>query len=107
MDFGRALFGPVGGAVFACMVAVSCFGALNGTYTRFHVVVAVLYVFRLHFYICAINMRGESGAVFACNVWTITQDAKDAAKRHAFASRDDFNLHRSWWRFQIAHQLLR
>lgn len=30
LDFGRALFGPVGGAVFAFMVAFSCFGALNG-----------------------------------------------------------------------------
>ncbi|KAI0807498.1 L-methionine transporter [Fomes fomentarius] len=30
MDFGRAVFGPVGGAVFAAMVAFSCFGALNG-----------------------------------------------------------------------------
>ena len=31
MDFGRALFGPVGGFLFAFMVAISCFGALNGT----------------------------------------------------------------------------
>lgn len=30
VDFGRALFGSVGGTVFAFMVAVSCFGALNG-----------------------------------------------------------------------------
>ncbi|KIK18961.1 hypothetical protein PISMIDRAFT_30399 [Pisolithus microcarpus 441] len=30
LDFGRALFGPVGGMVFAVMVAISCFGALNG-----------------------------------------------------------------------------
>lgn len=30
LDFGRALFGPVGGLVFALMVAISCFGALNG-----------------------------------------------------------------------------
>jgi hypothetical protein len=30
MDFGRALLGPVGGTVFAFMVAFSCFGALNG-----------------------------------------------------------------------------
>ena len=38
MDFGRALFGPIGGALFAFMVAFSCFGALNGAiafYTRF------------------------------------------------------------------------
>lgn len=33
MDFGRAVFGPVGGAVFAAMVAFSCFGALNGWYS--------------------------------------------------------------------------
>ncbi|TFY62900.1 hypothetical protein EVG20_g6536 [Dentipellis fragilis] len=32
LDFGRALFGPVGGAVFAFMVAFSCFGALNGAF---------------------------------------------------------------------------
>ncbi|KAI0079920.1 L-methionine transporter [Panus rudis PR-1116 ss-1] len=29
LDFGRALFGPIGGATFAFMVAFSCFGALN------------------------------------------------------------------------------
>ncbi|THU90706.1 L-methionine transporter [Dendrothele bispora CBS 962.96] len=32
MDFGRALWGPIGGTVFAFMVAVSCFGALNGAF---------------------------------------------------------------------------
>ncbi|THH16345.1 hypothetical protein EW146_g4269 [Bondarzewia mesenterica] len=32
LDFGRALFGPVGGSVFAAMVAFSCFGALNGSF---------------------------------------------------------------------------
>ncbi|KAI0748211.1 L-methionine transporter [Daedaleopsis nitida] len=31
LDFGRALFGPIGGVVFAAMVAFSCFGALNGS----------------------------------------------------------------------------
>ncbi|CCM02379.1 uncharacterized protein FIBRA_04474 [Fibroporia radiculosa] len=31
LDFGRALFGPVGGIIFALMVAISCFGALNGS----------------------------------------------------------------------------
>ena len=30
MDFGRALFGSVGGTTFAFLVAFSCFGALNG-----------------------------------------------------------------------------
>ena len=30
LDFGRALFGPMGGSIFAFMVAFSCFGALNG-----------------------------------------------------------------------------
>ena len=32
MDFGRAVFGPVGGTIFAFMVAFSCFGALNGIF---------------------------------------------------------------------------
>ncbi|KAG6874179.1 hypothetical protein C0995_003725 [Termitomyces sp. Mi166 len=32
LDFGRALFGPIGGMVFAFMVAFSCFGALNGSF---------------------------------------------------------------------------
>ncbi|CAA7271674.1 unnamed protein product [Cyclocybe aegerita] len=32
MDFGRALFGPIGGSIFAFMVAFSCFGALNGSF---------------------------------------------------------------------------
>jgi hypothetical protein len=30
LDFGRAVFGRIGGTVFAVMVALSCFGALNG-----------------------------------------------------------------------------
>lgn len=30
LDFGKEIFGPVGGVVFALIVAVSCFGALNG-----------------------------------------------------------------------------
>ncbi|KAI0322225.1 L-methionine transporter [Amylostereum chailletii] len=32
LDFGRALFGPIGGSIFAFMVAFSCFGALNGAF---------------------------------------------------------------------------
>ncbi|KAF8636695.1 hypothetical protein AX17_003500 [Amanita inopinata Kibby_2008] len=32
MDFGRALWGPIGGSIFAFMVAFSCFGALNGAF---------------------------------------------------------------------------
>ncbi|KAK9897215.1 hypothetical protein P389DRAFT_54590 [Cystobasidium minutum MCA 4210] len=31
LDFGKQIFGPVGGVVFALIVAVSCFGALNGS----------------------------------------------------------------------------
>lgn len=30
LDFGRELFGNVGAIVFACLVAISCFGAVNG-----------------------------------------------------------------------------
>ncbi|KAJ7063329.1 amino acid permease-domain-containing protein [Mycena amicta] len=41
MDFGRALFGPIGGTIFAFMVAISCFGALNGSvYTTSRLVYA-------------------------------------------------------------------
>jgi len=29
LDFGRALFGPLGAVVFSAIVAISCFGALN------------------------------------------------------------------------------
>jgi len=32
MDFGRAIWGPIGGSIFAFMVAFSCFGALNGSF---------------------------------------------------------------------------
>ncbi|GJE86900.1 L-methionine transporter [Phanerochaete sordida] len=32
LDFGHAVFGRVGGIVFAVMVAFSCFGALNGSF---------------------------------------------------------------------------
>jgi len=30
LDFGKAIFGPVGGLLLALVVALSCFGALNG-----------------------------------------------------------------------------
>lgn len=30
LDFGHAMFGPIGGSIFALIVAISCFGALNG-----------------------------------------------------------------------------
>ncbi|KAI9574243.1 amino acid permease-domain-containing protein [Boletus coccyginus] len=41
LDFGRALFGPIGGVVFAVCVAVSCFGALNvSTFTSARLVQA-------------------------------------------------------------------
>lgn len=30
LDFGKEMFGPIGGVVFALIVAMSCFGALNG-----------------------------------------------------------------------------
>ena len=29
LDFGRAMFGSVGGIIFAAIVAMSCFGAVN------------------------------------------------------------------------------
>ncbi|KAF9644196.1 L-methionine transporter [Thelephora ganbajun] len=32
LDFGRALFGPFGGAFFAVVVAISCLGAMNGSF---------------------------------------------------------------------------
>lgn len=30
MDFGREIWGKAGGTIFALLVAISCFGALNG-----------------------------------------------------------------------------
>jgi hypothetical protein len=35
LDFGRSLFGPIGGTIFALLVAISCFGALNGADNTF------------------------------------------------------------------------
>ncbi|KAG8855164.1 hypothetical protein FRB96_007202 [Tulasnella sp. 330] len=32
LDFGRALFGSLGGVLFSVMVAISCFGALNSSF---------------------------------------------------------------------------
>ncbi|KAF8576395.1 amino acid transporter [Ramaria rubella] len=32
LDFGHTLFGKAGGIIFACMVAFSCIGALNGSF---------------------------------------------------------------------------
>ncbi|KAK4058443.1 hypothetical protein OIO90_000602 [Microbotryomycetes sp. JL221] len=41
LDFGRAMAGPAGGIIFSLIVAVSCFGALNGSlYTSSRLIVA-------------------------------------------------------------------
>ncbi|TFK76407.1 L-methionine transporter [Pluteus cervinus] len=41
LDFGRVLFGKLGGIIFAIMVVVSCFGALNGGFvTSSHLIYA-------------------------------------------------------------------
>lgn len=32
LDFGRQMFGAVGGVLFAVIVAVSCFGAMNSSF---------------------------------------------------------------------------
>lgn len=32
LDFGTQMLGPAGGISFACLVAISCFGALNGSF---------------------------------------------------------------------------
>lgn len=45
LDFGRALFGPIGGVLFAVMVAISCFGALNGQLASMY---SIPFVLTLH-----------------------------------------------------------
>ena len=85
MEFGRALFGPVGGTVFAFMVAFSCFGALNGIDS----LDSLIYVFtvqryssnpRLILYIRAFGICRRPRTIPPCDVWPSAQDPQDTTE---------------------------
>jgi len=67
LDFGRALFGPLGAVVFSAIVAISCFGALNGTLnllSTFSFGAYINFIFSLFFHgswILYISPFGSSG----------------------------------------------
>lgn len=73
LDFGRALFGPAGGVVFAVMVAISCFGALNGGYSLHNFQVLVLITYREYLHFCAPYLRCRTRGIPSCNVWSFEQ----------------------------------
>jgi hypothetical protein len=96
LDFGRALLGPIGGTIFAFMVAFSCFGALNGApdvhlmrsfpHLESSLVRVVLHVGAP--YIC----RGPR-TLSPLDVREAAPHAPDPAERDAAPGGDDHHVH--------------
>lgn len=108
IDFGRALFGPIGGVIFAAMVAFSCFGALNGTCrgmavnsTRSSPLRRVL----LH--VLAINLCRRERGLPPCAFRPPQHLPQDPPQRHVpeRSAHDDVHPHR--WRVPIVDQFRR
>lgn len=82
LDFGRALFGPVGGVAFALMVAISCFGALNGASPSLHVPRhprSCVRASRVGVHVVAPHLRGGQGGMAACTLWAAPPSPADTA----------------------------
>ena len=107
MDFGRALFGPIGGALFAFMVAFSCFGALNGV-----VLCCVLPLrklipacrYRLYFSQTCICRRTRT--IYTPHFWQATPNTAYPHERSTSAGNTLSYFHHGWERVQVAHQFL-
>ncbi|KAF9053722.1 amino acid transporter [Hymenopellis radicata] len=98
LDFGRALFGPIGGTIFACMVAFSCFGALNGTYSSFFTTSRLIYAAGRERYLPSLFGRLHSTRKTPLNA-TILQAAITSAfilMGGGFRSLINFSVVASW-----------
>lgn len=98
MDFGRALFGPLGGTLFAFMVAFSCFGALNG---MFHSPITYCYSFRpfrLVFHVLSTCICSRPGKIPTRRIWEATLKSSDTIKRRSATICYHNCVHYDWWR---------
>lgn len=95
LDFGRAVFGRIGGIVFAVMVAFSCFGALNG---ECPMLVSVMKFDssrrRFVFHFCPTHLRGRKRGLPSRVVRSTQQDPANAAKRDVPAGSHNDHVHR-------------
>jgi hypothetical protein len=107
MDFGRALFGPIGGTIFAFMVAISCFGALNGTFSFAPHLLFLNSDRRLVLYLLSPGVRCWPGGLSSLTLWPVAHDPKDTVKCGSSASRhhNDLHLNRRW--ISVFNQLFR
>jgi hypothetical protein len=92
--------------MFACMVAISCFGALNGKFP--HVLISNWTDLRnrVIFHFRAIDLCCRSGAVSSCHVRATAQNSQDTVECDPAASRPDNGLHRHRRWIQISDQFL-
>jgi hypothetical protein len=107
LDFGRVLFGPVGGVVFAIMVAVSCFGALNGNVSLLqqHAIGLSPRSTRIDLYNLTTHPSSGTRRVPPSYVWQAKQVEKDACECYHFASGADDRVHRRRGWVQVTDQL--
>lgn len=107
LDFGRALFGPAGGVIFAVMVSISCFGALNGRYSLHGSQVLVLISYREYLHFCTPHLCCWTRAVPSCNVWSPEQVEANTSQCDSPSSGHHYCVHRLRRRFSVIDQLLR
>lgn len=103
LDFGRALFGPAGGLLFAFMVAFSCLGALNGEHFT-KILCQSLTLRRCIFHDIASDICCRSGVLPSESVWEFTLHSKDSPKCITLTSCAYHHLHNDWRWFQIIDQ---
>ena len=96
LDFGRALFGPIGGVVFAVFVAVSCFGALNGSIFPSHSLYHLFEMKRIDVHVCTAHPSGRTRRIPPRCVWQAEQIAKDTDKRDPVTNSTYDCVHRRW-----------
>jgi hypothetical protein len=107
MDFGRALFGRVGGTLFALIVAFSCFGAVNGKGLFYSTSRYSKSLVRLIFYDVKTNLCCWTRGLSPFIIRTITFHTEDAGKRGVVANCDYNNFYPGRRRISRFDQLLR
>lgn len=98
LDFGRAMFGRVGAVVFACMVAFSCFGALNGAHDpllrRCALSIAHRASPRVLLHLCTADLRRRQRRLSPRVLRSAQQDAAYPPERHVSAGCAHDHVHR-------------
>lgn len=107
MDFGRALFGPIGGVLFAFMVAFSCFGALNGIDTLDQLNCCLQPGFRVFLHVFPACLCCQSGALSPGNIRQTPPLTKNTFECNSAAVSYHDHFHYVGQRFSVVDQFLR